>query len=765
MSNKPTLLQIGKLRKAPNTIPIDYIVNFIQNVKPSKPGDHFIIIKAGTGSGKSTIIPPQIYTKLLAGTAANIAITQPRVLTAVDIPKIVVEFNPTLKMGYNIGYQTGPIKKRPISGLIFMTVGTLVQQIKIMDPLHFISKYRYIIVDEIHERDISVDMLLFYLKNLSTRHYDHPNFPIILFMSATLDEKPLVKYFKIPKTNILEVAGQSYPILQNFSKFQMSNYIHYAIYTALKIHITTIDDERNDKLKDILIFVKGTKEVKDMIGQISDLNDNILHNRQKTLDYVDQMESEITEVKGGKANPPNDYLLPVALTSENYKKSGKEYRNLFANIDTLKVPIKMQSKISYVTPSRRIIVSTNVAETGVTIDTLKYCIDTGYVKNVEYNPTRGCHLLIDRPLTLGMAKQRRGRVGRKGTGYHYPCYTKDTWEALQVDKHPDIFTTDPSPIILSNIIEQSQFSISENGKFKIHKMEERYIDFTNKSVFNLQKLDFLESPASHSIAFAVEKLYILGYINAQYEPTLFGYYANKIKKVSLENIRLILASYHNQTNTLDMITIAAFLSAGWQTIGTYRNKYTPLNPNGAPPEVFEKQTQEIGCEFVEYLFIWEMFMNQFMVNSSRKVTLNKVLEWCAKHKFKYEGILKVIEIRDEIIEILISIGLNPFYKKAGNLLTMISSDYSEALKYISRIKKCILDAYRLNTATLNPVTKKYYADHWKYELSIDSKLIKKYLPKHIVFATSMLKPSFGYYGFSVDTISFLIDPPDLDLIR
>ena len=144
----PTLLRKGfiippaKASKAEkdrikNIISIDYITNYISDriplipgasaKKPAKSaGDKVIILKSDTGSGKSTVLPPTLYKLFQERTRKSIAVTQPRVLTAVDIPTGLPDFYPELKMDINLGYITGPMRRAPKEkGVIFMTTGIL----------------------------------------------------------------------------------------------------------------------------------------------------------------------------------------------------------------------------------------------------------------------------------------------------------------------------------------------------------------------------------------------------------------------------------------------------------------------------------------------------------------------------------------------------------------------------------------------------------------------------------------------------------------
>ena len=804
--SKPTLFQKGKVvpkkwmstsqkNKLQNQEAIEFIMDHIKDriplkrglppkVKIKKPGDLVLLLKSGTGSGKSTTIAPQLFLNYFQTDRRNIAITQPRVLTAVDIPQDIVKYYDDLRMEDNIGYQTGVISKKPIKGIIFMTVGVLVQQLKTMEPEHFLKKYSFILIDEVHERSIDVDLALYHMKTFLEKYYKEPGCPMLILMSATFEPKKFMNYFNVPKENVIEVSGRTYPIEKNYSKYDVSNDIYYAFDVVERLHIENLendlkltDKEKNSEdMRDILIFVQGGKEIKALIEMLEEFNRLILDkkNLKELKDYIKGKPplEEVAKIdpnkKGGKEKPERFYIAPVALNSQNFKKGGKEYQDLFANINHLRIPIKefdaktKQHKIiKYVKPVRRVIVATNIAETGVTIDTLKYCVDTGFVKMAEFNPEYSSDVLTDQPITKGMADQRAGRVGRKAPGIWYGCYTKDTYNQMQEDQYPQIITSEITENLLSSIILETEAKLldykpseipifknkvnksskekKEIDYFKIHIGEQRLYDFVIPKKFNIASLDFMEFPSISSINYSLEKLHTLGFIDDEQSPTYFGYIADKIRKIPLESIRMIIAGYQNKANVLDLITIASCLMVGWRSIGPFRNKYKPRNPfNVSEEEALSYYRYFVGDEFIEYIFIWNDFMKSIdkmgesaRRKSKKKLSVNFIKNWCKENGFRYRGLLRVIETRDEIIENLILLGINPYYNGLGlrrgtyNLTEIVRRNKKEGLEEIKKIKKCIYEGYRLNLSTWNPIIKKYVLDFKQIPLTIkDSVLIK-----------------------------------------
>jgi HrpA-like RNA helicase len=131
--------------------------------------------------------------------------------------------------------------------------------------------------------------------------------------------------------------------------------------------------------------------------------------------FVKKLKEKLLELN----NTLKRKILPIALDSTVFKESNIDYQNVFTEITKLKL------ENSDDIPTRKIIIGTNAIETGITIESLKYCIDLGLVNQLEYNPVVNSNLLLIKPVTKAMSQQRRGRVGRIRPGIFYPIYTKN----------------------------------------------------------------------------------------------------------------------------------------------------------------------------------------------------------------------------------------------------------------------------------------------------------------------------------------------------
>lgn len=737
---------------------IDYIMNWfkerIENPKKiTTVSDKIVILKSATGSGKSTVFPSEFYLRFSKLMNKNILVTQPRILTTISIPKDIASIssykkeNRTDNMGIelykNIGYQTKEYIKKPLEkGILFCTIGVLLQFLKNMNLEIFLNKYGCIIIDEAHERTTNLDLIFYYTKELF-KNVSIEKCPFLVIASATMDVKKYAKYYNT-KT-IFEIIGTSYKIDINYLKYDSNNIYNSIIDTVKNIHINNKDDKIN--LSDIIIFIPSQSYITKIKQKLIDLN--------KELD---------------------NKIYPIALDSQIYKISDINYQSLFEDINNLSLD---NNKVT-----RKVIIATNIAETGITINSLKYCIDSGLVNQLEFNPIYNTNILIIKPVTQSMALQRKGRVGRKQPGIFYPIYTEKIFNKMQDIQYPEIYTEDLTITLLSIIILNNSKIINKYINTDeilqdIKKDNYEKIKF-EKQIIN--KLDLLDNPADISMQNSLYKLYIYGAIYANGFPTQIGLLINKIRNISIENAKMILSGYKYNCNILDLITIAAYIQIGKSKLVNSKFKSFNIqfdkiyNDNEIDNYNYNKLKSRlfISCELIDFLLFFYKFKE---IIEKYKTNIEKIEEFCNENKINYKELLNLLELREEIIKDLsFNMNLNPYYNNHINLNNLINmynqknNIFMEAIEEVIKIKKCIYEGYKLNIAKYNDNTNQYISLYNNKPINIQSYLIKNLpilnngknfeinKPEIILYTKLIIKKNYlnnSYEIFSDDPITVL----------
>jgi HrpA-like RNA helicase len=645
----------------------DYITNYITIHDTNRAqimGQKVYVIRAGTGSGKSTILPPS----LLKVRGRRIAITQPTRMTAEQIPYEVVKYQSDLQMGENIGYQTGLINKSVKEGLIYMTTGILLQQILVMDPEQFQNRYSTLIIDEVHKHDLSADFLLRALKMFYRLNWNNPNCPILILMSATIEPEKYLAYFET--TNFIDIKGEdSQPIDELWAPIKSEN-TDNTIVDIIKNEILNSD---KDKL-DTLVFLPTVFAIKTLKKLL--LDENIDEN-----------------------------LIKEVYSSVNDKSKGG-YKELFT-------PPKSKG---------RIILATNSAETGITFSYLLNVIDTGLSYQVLFNPTYNCTIMHINWISKASARQRRGRVGRVQKGNYYTVYTKEQYENFNDDLYPEMYTMDISSYILNFIVKYMDIKFDLLiGELKIN----------GKLAFDPMNLDLIHTPSSETILLTFDKLYQLGLIDTDWIPSLSGYLCSRLRKLNVESSKLILSAYNYDADILGCIIIASCLTVGSRRLGDYKKMLEK-----------SKISNRIEDEFIDFILVYELII-QKMQHTNKSNSVGELEKWFENNELEYEGWLAVIELINEIDRsFLIDL------KSEGDLTEII------------KIKKSLIEAYRLNILTWNDIIKCYVSNYKHNSVRCHSRLVNDdhTPPKYILTDQIIYKSSRnGQMSFNTGSSISILD--------
>jgi HrpA-like RNA helicase len=752
----PTLLQRGSLRGFPETVPIDHITQVLRHEMPqfgkkipSSLRDRVYIAKSETGSGKSTVLPAHVFRLLRSvrtsvhqpHTGRSVFCTQPRVLTAVTLARDMASsphypelFLPDPRADTSgirsgtVGFQTSPITDRPPQGLVYATAGILLAQLRGAatkgDFSEIVSKYAFIIIDEAHERSLDIDSVLMLLKQLllyglSVGGEYARQLPIVILASATISVEVYAKFFDLlepdgqpSEANWFHVVGRQHGIEDRWPEVGCNDYPAAAVAAVIDIHIRHSDDPADSR--DILVFMPGTAETRKVVTAL-------------------ELKRE-----SGELNPGGPVVV-LAINREAVNKETAAFQLVKAPLKTLWRVLEEQEiyapellakmRADGLTP-RRVVVATVVAETGLTIETLRYVVDPGWQRGSETYQPFGVQGLITRPAAQSRIHQRKGRAGRLFPGVFVPLYTRKVFEELPAQQLPDIVNEGASQIILDIVLSQqvAKRLALIGGKELTPEMLE----------FRVEDLDMLDPPPTDAFASAISTATLLGFL-APDAPLLgrpppptqgeklpevivgrgmgltsLGRTAALFPRLSLPLRRLLLAAPSWGSSISDLATIAAVcLTCGQRGLAsllnprTRRRAQTPAKvaealltglTEGLPTYLRDRAAQARGYfqdSLLEGLFIFEGFSAAVtrLIGEAGPELLHAARQWCDERGLSSETLFDIVRSREAILEELIVVGLNPFW---GADKKVARSPPADLPARVQNLKRCIYDAFRAN---------------------------------------------------------------------
>jgi HrpA-like RNA helicase len=289
------------------------------------------------------------------------------------------------KVGYTIRFDN---KSSPETKIKFETDGMLLRELLSDSKL---SKYGVIILDEAHERTLRTDILFGAIKGILEKRKDLK----VIIMSATLNAESFSKYFF--DCPVINIPGRQHSVSVFYAPSMLSDYLDAALVTIFQIH-------KKEPKGDILIFLTGQEEIENLGKLIEE------------------------QAKGLEKGEFSLLVCPI-----------------FAAL-----PTSQQRKVFEPTPEgmRKIVLSTNIAETSITISGIRYVIDTGMVKVRGFNAKSGIETLCISAVSKASANQRSGRAGREAEGFCYRLYTETSFNNLEKETEPEITRCNLSNVIL-----------------------------------------------------------------------------------------------------------------------------------------------------------------------------------------------------------------------------------------------------------------------------------------------------------------------------
>ncbi|KAH0565835.1 hypothetical protein GP486_000757 [Trichoglossum hirsutum] len=480
------------------------------------------------------------------------------------------------KLGEEIGYS---IRFEDVTSSItrikFLTDGLLLRE-ALVDPL--LSRYSVIMVDEAHERSISTDVLLGILKKIRKKR---PDLRIVV-SSATLQAEAFLRFFAGEKEDesaegnemggsigrIISLEGRMYPVDILYTDEPVEDYVERAVKTVFDIHARVENpssllaigtDDLKESDGDILVFLTGREEIDTAISLISD--------RTSTL------------------HPQAPSLLPLPL---------------YAGLTS-----EQQLYVFEPPPenTRKVVLSTNIAEASITIDGIVYVIDCGFVKLRAFNPATGIETLTATPVSQASAAQRAGRSGRTKPGKCFRLYTEAAYKALPEANIPEIQRSNLAPMVL--------------------QLKALGID-------NIVRFDFLTPPPAELIIRALELLYSLGALDGYAKLT--KPMGARMAELSVEPMMARALLSATQFRCLsEMLTIAAMVSlqgAVW------------FQHEGEKKQT-ETARRKFAVEEGDHLTLLNVY--QAFVTKGRKDP-----KWCRDNYLNFKSMARAVSIRAQL---------------------------------------------------------------------------------------------------------------------
>ena len=386
------------------------------------------IVMGETGSGKTTQLVQYLYEQGYASGDMLIGCTQPRRLAAISVARRVSD-EMRCVLGSTVGYAIHlDDRTSPATRVKFMTDGVLLREV-VGDSN--VNKYSVIVMDEAHERSVDTDVLLGALKSVVRRRSDLR----LIVTSATMDTSRFSHFFD--NAPVFEIQGRTFDVDVRYAEDSVTDYVSESVYRACQIHVCEAPG-------DILIFMTGKEDVEGTCELIRERLATAL-----TRDGRNALQS----------------LLIVPCYSELMTSPAQE------------ALVRLPPPAGF----RKCVVATNVAETSITIDGVRFVIDCGFMKTSVLH--LGMQTLKAYPISTAQANQRKGRAGRTQAGVCYRQYTKFQFEnELLSSDVPEIQRTSVDNVVLT---------------------------LKSIGVDDVTKFDFLDAPPVVNVRNALRRLWLI----------------------------------------------------------------------------------------------------------------------------------------------------------------------------------------------------------------------------------------------------------------
>lgn len=582
------------MSSASGALPIqEYQEKLVESVKSSQ----CVVITGETGCGKTTQLPQYLYRGGLTGDGA-IAVTQPRRVAAISVAHRVAQ-EMDVKLGIEVGYQVRFDDCSAADTKIkYMTDGCLLREFLEDKKL---SRYSVIVLDEAHERSLATDILFGLVKNLLEKpsHSKARKSPLkVVIMSATLDVTKFSRFFDSCPT--FEIPGRVFPVSVTYNCSDEGFDTKKLMYMS-QLNRVVMDIHLDQPKGDVLVFLTGQYEIENAC--------NRLFKVAETIDYDNDVSCQ--DVRGL-------LILPLygALSTEQQQR-------VFEPVEE---------------GIRRVIVATNIAATSLTIPGVVYVIDSGFVKQLSFNPRTGLDSLEVVSIAQSEAIQRTGRAGRTAPGKCYRLYSKRFYDQLDETTVPEIQRTSLTSVILS---------------------------LKCMGIKNVLDFQYLDPPEEKMILEALRQLYYFQAIDQEGRVTALG---ERLVEFPLQpSLARVLVRSRELQCEVAVLPIVAMLSV--------ENVFIrPSNKDEAEGALrVHKELSEAGggnSDFSTLLAIYQLATES-----------DSLRQWCREHYIHWRAIKTAQSIHQQLGSILTRQRILPESRDEASVPTPLSQRVRQALCY------------------------------------------------------------------------------------
>ena len=613
-----------------------------------------LVVTGETGCGKTTQVPQFIMEEL--GGECFIVCTQPRRISAIGVASRVAQERGEDIEGHQstIGYSVrGASKRTPRTRLLFCTTGVLLRRMQQQDPLldgrsssgRPAQKITHVIVDEVHERSLDSDHLLTLLRDVLPHR---PDVKVIL-MSATINAERFAKYFG--GCSIEHIPGFTHPVEQFFLEDVVELTKH-----RVRGKQDTASKDRGKLSEDDLAELRQSgkysdatiESLKSAMGAEEQINSLLA---ARLIVKLAQGIIETADKSGGRGVTGAILVflpglrdirgLHDILSTGRGRFRGSDLEGAEAAIASQvlfplmlhsTVPPKDQARVFQRPPKGmvKVVLSTNIAETSITIDDVVCVVDTLRVNETGFDPVNGIACLKEQWCSRAAHRQRAGRAGRVRAGECWSLVSKKRHDACAAFEEPEVFRVPLDQLYLR--IESSLCNGADHVSRSKMKMP--------KNAHAVLKR-FMDAPDDAAILSAIESLKEVGALDGKRQLTPLGHHLAFVP-VDLRLAKILL--YGAIFRCVDpAASIVAAIGAG-------------RSPLLSPPDKREESREA---------------HKQFLVRHSDHLTLLKVYEswcavpkrqrrrWCSQNFLSDNSLMEIANLRKQLLAALMELGFLP----------------------------------------------------------------------------------------------------------